>query len=148
MFRKPVNLTDPGVKSRFRFAVREDPGWRRLPQRERRSLFRDPATMPLLTRITDALNAQGYSVTSPRTGKACHGWFQAEFATTRIMVALLVRRRRGMIACELLTWPSPSFRQQWLSRSSASLDSSQWNQLCVAIYEVLREKIKPESDER
>lgn len=69
MFRRRFNLMDTHVKSSFRFKVPEVPGWRRLPQRERRSLFRDPAALPMLEKIIDALQVQGYSVTKPRTGR-------------------------------------------------------------------------------
>ena len=50
MFRKRFNSMETSVKSRFKFKVREDQGWRRITPRPRRSLFRDPAALPMLER--------------------------------------------------------------------------------------------------
>jgi hypothetical protein len=145
MFRKRFNLMETSVKSSFKFKVREDPGWRRITPRPRRSIFRDPAALPMLEKIADALTARGFSVTKPKTGAACHGWFQVAFPGFRIMVVLLTGRKRGMVEFSIQSWPSQSLRQRWRTRAATSPDSSDWDQLCREIYNVISGEIKPES---
>jgi hypothetical protein len=145
MLRKRFNLLDTHVKSSFEFKIREDPGWRRLPQRGRRTVFRDPVALPVLEKIGAALNARGFRATKPKVGKACHTVFNVAFDDVSIVVILHVRRRRGMVEFSILSWPYQSLTQRWRTRASSNPDFAEWEQLCTSIYDILSGEIKPES---
>src|SRR5216683_5414723 len=98
---KKFSLTDSTIRSCFDFCIPEEPGWRKLPGRQRRTLFRDSVAIPTLRIIAQALHVQGYRVTDPRPGKACHGVFDVRFRDVTIIVILAVSRRRGKVEFRL-----------------------------------------------
>src|SRR5690349_17174533 len=101
MLREGFHIGKSQTKSRISFAVAESGSHRNL----KRSLFRDPAAIPMLQEICRALEAQGYRVTEPKPGKSCHGFFYVSFPNVEITVVLLVRRRKGNIEFDIMTWP-------------------------------------------
>ena len=93
MLRERFSIRDSQTKSRLSFKLPDAKPHKNL----KRTLFRDPAALPMLQRITEGLYAQGYEVTKPKPGKACHGFCRVIFPDVEIAVVLLVRRRRGKI---------------------------------------------------
>ena len=133
MLRERFSIRDSQTKSRLSFKLPDAKPHKNL----KRTLFRDPAALPMLQRITEGLYAQGYEVTKPKPGKACHGFCRVIFPDVEIAVVLLVRRRRGKIEFEILTWPSRTLRQRFLGRTLRSPDCREWSQLCSAINAIL-----------
>lgn len=108
MLRKTFHIGESQTKSWISFIVPDSE-----PQTSvKRSLFRDPAAIPTLLKISHALMAEGYDVTEPKVGKACHGWCRVAFKDVGIWVVLLVHRRNAKIEFEIMTWPSQSLRQR------------------------------------
>ena len=133
MLRKQFHIGKSQTKSRISFAVPEVGPHRSL----KRSLFRDPAAIPMLQDIARALESKGYHVTQPTTGKACYGWFEVPFPNVEIGVFLLVRRRKQNIEFEIWTSPSQTFRQRLSAGTMKSPDCPEWAELCSAIYSIL-----------
>jgi hypothetical protein len=70
MLRKGFSIRDSQTKSRLSFRLPDVGPHRTL----KRSLFRDPAAIPMLKQIAESLRVKGYEVvTEPKPGKACHG---------------------------------------------------------------------------
>ena len=106
--------------------------------------FRDPAAIPALQKIRRALMAEGYNVTEPRVGKACHGAFRVAFKDVQISVVLHVHRRNAKIEFEIMTWPSQSLRQRIVGRRMIQPDCQQWAELAVAIHAIVARDLRPE----
>ncbi len=141
MLGKQFNVRDSQTKSRLSFKLPHAG----LHKNLKRNLFRDPAALPMLQSITEGLHAQGYEVTRPKTGKACHGFCRVIFPDVEIAVTLLVRRRRGKIEFEILTWPSQTLRQRISGRSMKSADCREWSELCSAMNDILARDSRVES---
>jgi hypothetical protein len=141
MLRKRFHIGDTLTKSRLSFTVPESVPYSNL----KRTPFRDPAALPMLQHIAEGLHAQGYKVTQPKTGKACHGVCQVIFPDVEIEVVLLVRRCRGKVEFEVLTWPSQTLRQRISGRRMKSADCTEWAELCSAMHTVLAENSRVES---
>jgi hypothetical protein len=133
MLRKRFHIGSTQTKSRLSFSVPESEPHADL----KRTLFRDPAALPMLASISERLKAQGYEVTKPKTGKACHGFCRVIFPDVEIAVVLLVRRRLGKVEFEILTWPSQTLRQRISGRSMKSADCREWAELCSAVHTIL-----------
>ena len=141
MFRKRFHIGDAQTKSRLSFNVPESQPHTNL----KRTPFRDPAALPMLQSIADALRAQGYEVTNPKTGKGCHGACRVIFPDVEISVVLLVRRRRGKVEFDILTWPSQTLRQRSSGRRMRSADCTEWAELCSAMHTTLAGDSRVES---
>ena len=133
MLRKQFSIRDSQTKSRFSFKLPDTRPHGDL----KRTPFRDPAALPMLQTIAEDLHAEGYEVSKPKPGKACHGFCRVKFSDVEIAVVLLLRRRRGKVEFQLLTWPSQSLRQRLVGRTLASPDCKEWSELCSAINSIL-----------
>lgn len=111
----------------------------------KRSPFRDPAAIPTLRKISHALRAEGYEVTEPRVGKACHGSCRVAFNDVEISVVLLVHRRNAKIEFEIMTWPSQSLRQRMAGRRMTHPDCKEWAELASAIQTIVARELRPET---
>jgi hypothetical protein len=141
MFRKRFHIGKSQTKSRICF---------RMPDSEKQtnvkgSLFRDPAAIPTLRKISRALLAQGYDVSEPKVGKACHGACRVAFKDLEISVVLLVERRDAKIRFDILTWPSQSFRQRMKGRRMTHPDCQEWSELASAIQAIVARDLQPET---
>jgi hypothetical protein len=141
MLRKRFSIHDSQTRSRLSFRLPDAESHRNL----KTSLFRDPAALPMLQSITEGLHAQGYEITKPELGKACHGFCRVIFPDVEIAVVLLVRRRRGMVEFEILTWPLQTLRQRFRGRTLRSPDCREWNELCSAMNDILARDSRVES---
>jgi hypothetical protein len=141
MLRKTFHIGDTQTKSRLSFSVPESEPHTNL----KRTPFRDPAALPMLQSIAEGLDAQGYAVTKPKTGTACHGACRVIFPNVQIIVILLVRRRRGNVEFEILTWPSQTLRQRISGRKMKSADCNEWAELCSAMHAILAGDSRVES---
>ena len=139
MLRKQFHIGKSHTRSCISFRVRESE-----PQTSvKRSLFRDPAAIPTLQRISRALVAQGYDVTEPKVGKACHGACRVAFKDLEISVVLLVHRRNAKIEFEIMTWPSQSLRQRMTGRRITHPDCQEWAELASAIQTIVARDLQP-----
>ena len=86
MLGKRFHIGKSETKSHISFRVPESEP---LPS-VKQSFFRDPAAIPTLQKISRALMAEGYDVTEPKVGKACHGACRVAFENVEISVVLLV----------------------------------------------------------
>src|ERR1700684_3040674 len=84
-------------------------------------------------------------LTKPKTGEACHGACRVIFRDEQITVILLVRRRRGNVEFEILTWPSQTLRQRISGRKMKSADCTEWAELCSAMHTMLAGDSRVES---
>jgi hypothetical protein len=141
MLRKQFHIGDTQTKSRLSFRVPESEPHTNL----KRTPFRDPAALPMLQNIAEGLHAQGYEVTKPKTGKACHGACRVIFPDVEITLVLLVRRRRGKVEFEILTWPSQTLRQRISGRRMKSANCTEWAELCSAMHTILAGDSRMES---
>lgn len=141
MLRKRFHIGKSKTKSRISFRVPESEPHTNV----KRSLFRDPAAIPTLQKICRALMAEGYAVTEPKVGKACHGACRVAFKEVEISVILLVRRRRAKIEFEILTWPSQSLRQRMGARRMTHPDCQEWAELASAIHAIVARDLQPEA---
>jgi hypothetical protein len=141
MLRKNFHIGKSKTKSRISFRVPESEPHTNV----KRSLFRDPAAIPTLQKISRALMAEGYAVTEPKVGKACHGACHVVFNDVEISVILLVRRRSGKIEFEIMTWPSQSLRQRMGARRMTHPDCQEWADLASAIYAIVARDLQPET---
>lgn len=107
--------------------------------------FRDPAAIPALQKIGRALMTEGYNVTEPKVGKACHGAFRVAFKDVQISVVLLVHRRNAQIEFEIMTWPSQSLRQRMAGRRMTQPDCQEWAELALAIHAIVARDLRPET---
>jgi len=99
----------------------------------------------MLQDIAEALQAQGYNTTKPKTGTACHGFCRVIFPDVEIEVVLLVQRGRGKVEFEILTWPSQTLRQRISGRSMTSADCTEWAEVCAAMQTILAGDSRVES---
>jgi hypothetical protein len=141
MLRKHFHIGKSETKSRISF---------RVPDFEphssvKRSLFRDPAAIPTLQKISRSLIAEGYNVTEPKVGKACHGACRATFKDVEISVVLLVHRRNAKIEFEIMTWPSQPLRQRMAGRRMTHPDCQEWAELASAIQTIVARDLQPET---
>jgi len=141
MLRKRFHIGKSETKSRISFKVPESQPHTNV----KRSLFRDPAAIPTLQRIRGALMAEGYAVTEPKVGKACHGACRVTFKDVEISVLLLVRRRRAKIEFEIVTLPSQSLRQRMRARRMTHPDCQEWAEIASAIHAIVQRDLQPES---
>jgi len=141
MLRKQFNIRDSHTKSRLSFKIPDGEPHQNL----KRSLFRDPAALPMLQNIAEGLHAQGYEVSRPKPGKACHGGCHVIFPNVEIELILLARRRSGKIEFEILTWPSQTLRQRFRGQTLRSPDCKEWSELCSAITDILVRDSRVES---
>lgn len=111
----------------------------------KRSLFRDPAAIPTLQRISRGLVAQGYDVSEPKVGKACHGFCRVAFKNVEISVLLFVERCDAKIKFDVMTWPSQSFRQRMKGRRMTQPDCEEWAELATAIRVIVARDLEPET---
>src|SRR5262249_17216660 len=118
MLGKSFDIGESLTKSCLSFSIRES----EPPMKGEQSLFRDPAALPMLHNVVQRLHAQGYEVTAPKTGKACHGACRISFPDVEITVILMVERRAGKIEFDILTWPSQTLRQRISRRKMKSAD--------------------------
>lgn len=88
--------------------------------------------------------AEGYDVTEPKVGKACHGACRVAFKDLEISVVLLVHRRNAKIEFEILTWPSQSLRQRIAGRRMPHPDCHEWAELASAIQTIVARDLQPE----
>ena len=141
MLRKRFSISDTQTKSRLSFVVSESEPDTSL----KRSAFRDPAALPMLRQIAQELQAQGYKVSEPRLGKACHAACTVTFPDVEISVVLLVQRCSGKIEFEVFTWPSQTLRQRVSGRAMKSADCGEWMELCSAMHSILSADSRLES---
>ena len=99
--------------------------------------FRDPAALPLLQSIVDQLREDGFEVTTPKSGMACHAGCQVTFSDVCIAVIMLLKRRAGEVKFHVLTWPSQSLWQRFTGRALTSPDCPEWSAVCSAIHAIL-----------
>ena len=140
MLRKRFHIGKSHTKSRISFSLPESEPHTSV----KRSLFRDPAAIPTLRKISRALMIEGYDVTEPKVGKACHGACRVTFKDVEISVILLVRRRKGKIEFEIMTWPSQSLRQR-MARRMTDPDCQEWAELASAIRTIVARDLQPET---
>jgi len=140
MLRKGFSIRDSQTKSHLSFKLPDVGPHRTL----KRSIFRDPAAIPKLKQIAESLRVKGYEVTEPKPGKACHGACRVIFTDVEISVILKVRRRKGKIEFEILTWPSQTLRQRF-RRTLKSPDCQEWAELCSTIRDILAGDARLES---
>ena len=133
MLRKTFHIGKSETKSRLLFAIPEAGSHRNL----KRSLFRDPAAVPMLQDIARALEGQGYEVTDPKPGKSCHAFFYVALPNVKITVVLLVRRRKRKIEFDIITWPAQTLRQRIAFGTMKSPDCPEWAKLCSEIHAFL-----------
>jgi len=141
MLRKRFHIGKSETKSRISFRVPES----EPPTSVKRSPFRDPAAIPTLQKISRALMAEGYDVTEPKVGKACHGACRVAFKDVEISVVLLVHRRNAKIEFEIMTWPSQSLRQRMAGRRMTLPDCQEWAELASAIQTIVARDLQPET---
>ncbi len=115
------------------------------PASVKRSPFRDPAAIPTLQNIKRALMAEGYDVTEPKVGKACHGACRVAFKDLEISVVLLVHRHNAKIEFEIMTWPSQSLRQRLTGRRMTHPDCQEWASVASAIQTIVARDLQPET---
>jgi hypothetical protein len=139
--RKRFHIGTSKTKSRISFRVHDS----EPPASVKRSLFRDPAAIPTLQKIRRALMAEGYAVTEPKVGKACHGACRVAFKDVEISVILLVHRGSAKIEFEILTWPSQSVRQRMGARRMTHPDCQEWAELASAIHAIVARDLQPET---
>jgi hypothetical protein len=141
MLRKRFHIGKSQTKSRISFRMSDSEPLTNV----KRSLFRDPAAIPTLQKISRGLLTQGYNVTEPKVGKACHGACRVAFKDVEISVVLLVERREAKIEFEIMTWPSQSFRQRIAGRSMTHPDCQEWAELASAIQSIVARDLQPET---
>jgi hypothetical protein len=141
MLRKRFHIGKSQKKSRISFRVSDSEPHTSV----KCSLFRDPAAIPTLQKISRALLAQGYDVTEPKVGKACHGACRVAFKDVEISVVLLVHRRNAKIEFEITTWPSQSLRQRMAGRRMTHPDCQEWAELASAIQAIVARDLQPEA---
>jgi hypothetical protein len=141
MLGKRFHIAKSETKSRISFRV-PDPDFHISVKR---SPFRDPAALPTLRKISRALTAQGYDVTEPKVGKACHGACRVAFKDVEISVVLLVFRRNAKIEFEIMTWPGQSLRQRMAGRRMKHPDCQEWAELASAIQAIVARDLQPET---
>jgi|SRR5450432_1190535 hypothetical protein len=141
MLGKGFHIGKSETKSRISFRVPESEPLTGV----KRSLFRDPAAIPTLQKISRALMAEGFDVTEPKVGKACHGACCVAFKDVEISVVLLVHRRNAKIEFEIMTWPSQSLRQRMAGRRMTHPDCQEWAELASAIQTIVARDIQPET---
>ena len=141
MLGKRFHIGKSETKSRISFSVPES----EPDASAKRSPFRDPAAIPILQRIGRALVAEGYDVTEPKVGKACHGACRVAFKHVEISVVLLVHRRNAKIEFEIMTWPSQSLRQRMAGRRMTQPDCQEWAELASAIHTIVAKDLQPET---
>ena len=129
-----MNISQSKTKSQFFFEVPEpEPG-----ENARATVFRDPAAVPMLSRIAAQLRGLGYEVTEAKPGKACDAGCRVEFHTVSIALILFVRRNAEKVAFQLATWPVQSLRQRTFGRRIESPgDCQEWGRVCSAIKPIL-----------
>ena len=88
--------------------------------------------------------SEGYNVTKPKVGKACHGAFHVAFKDVEISVILLVHRHNAKIKFEIMTWPSQSLRQRMAGRRMTLPDCQEWAELALAIHTFVARDLHPE----
>jgi hypothetical protein len=141
MLRKHFHIGKSQTKSCISFRVSDSDPHASV----KRSLFRDPAAIPTLQKVSRALLAQGYDVTEPKVGKACHGSCRVAFKEVEISVILLVHRRNAKIEFEIMTWPSQSLRQRMAGRRMTHPDCQEWAELASAIQTIVARDLQPET---
>jgi hypothetical protein len=141
MLRKRFHIGKSQTKSRISFRVSDA----ELHTSVKRSLFRDPAAIPTLQKISRALMAEGYYVTEPKVGKACGGACRVAFKDVEISVVLLVHRRNAKIEFEIMTWPSQSVRQRMAGRRMTHPDCQEWAEVASAIQAIVARDLQPET---
>ena len=141
MLRKRFHIGKSKTKSRISFTVRDS----EPPPAVKRGLFRDPAAIPTLEKISRTLRAEGYVVTEPKVGKACHGACRVAFKDVEISVILLVHRRSAKIEFEIMTWPSQSLRQRMRGRRMTHPDCREWAELASAIWTIVERDFQPDT---
>ena len=141
MLGKHFHLGKSKTKSCISFRVPESEPHSSL----KRSVFRDPVAIPTLQTISRALIAEGYDVTEPKVGKACHGACRVAFKEVEISVVLFVRRRKAKIEFEIMTWPSQSLRQRMARRRMTHPDCQEWAELASAIRAIVARDLQPET---
>ena len=141
MLRKHFHIDKSQTKSRISFRLSDGEPHTGL----KRGLFRDPAAIPTLLKITRALRAQGYDVTEPKVGKACHGSCRVAFKDVEISVVLLMHRRNAKIEFEIMTWPRQSLPQRMAGRRRTHPDCQEWAELASAIQGIVARDWQPET---
>jgi hypothetical protein len=141
MLRKHFHIGKSQTKSCISFTVSDSEPHTSV----KRSLFRDPAAIPTLQKIRSALLAQGFDVTEPKVGKACHGSCRVAFDDLEISVVLLVHRRNAKIEFEIMTWPSQSLRRRMAGRRMTHPDCQEWAELASAIQTIVARDLQPET---
>lgn len=141
MFRKRFHLGKSQTKSCISFRLSDSEPHSSV----KRGLFRDPAAIPTLQKISRVLLAQGYDVTDPKVGKACHGSCRVVLKDMEISIVLLVHRRNGKIEFEIMTWPSQSLRQRMAGRRMTEPDCQEWAELASAIQTIVAKDLQPET---
>ena len=144
MLRKRFSLKGSKIKSRIVFRLPDCKTERHIVWKP----FHDPAALPVMERLADALRQRGNNVTTPKNGKACDGCFKVTFASVTITVILLVDRTQQSVEFTLLSWPSQSLAQR-LHRSAASPDEfGEWDELCSVMSKLLEDGLGAEQLER
>ena len=141
MLRKRFHIGTSKTKSRISFRVPASEPYTSV----KRSLFRDPAAIPTLQKITSALVAQGYDVTEPTAGKACHAGCCVAFKDVEISVILLLHRRDAKIEFEIMTWPGQSLGQRMSGRRMTDPDCEEWAELASAIHTIVARDLQAEA---
>lgn len=133
-----MNISKSQTRSRFFFDVPDIKS-----QIAEAGLFKDPAAVPMLQTVKESLSAQGFDVTDPRPGKACHASCTVRFPRLHVALVLLVQRSEGLIHFQLLTWPYQRLSQRMLhQRLQPPGDCDEWTKVCAAIGEILHRDLK------
>ncbi len=92
----------------------------------------------MLRDIVTGLATEGYDITEPTPGKACHAASLVRFPHVHVSLVLLVRRHNGCVAYQLLTWPSQTSAQR-LSRHRLKPpgDCKEWSDVCATVNAIL-----------
>jgi hypothetical protein len=111
----------------------------RQPAGQGRRLLRDPAGLPILRQIAEALSKRGYRATEVKQARGIEAGFGCSLSgKSEISIILGVSRRgSGFISCDLITYYSPSWLDRWRGRSALPDKVVEWNRLCEAINEEL-----------
>lgn len=106
---------------------------------EKRPPFRDPAGVVILRKIVERLSNRGYRTTKVKPALGIEAGCRCRLMDdSNIQITLGVSRRQGgLVACDLITYYSPSMRDRWRGSSASTERVAEWNRLCETINEAI-----------
>ena len=132
MLRKGFSIRDSQTKSRLSFKLPDVGPHRTL----KRSLFGTRLPFRCLNSSPRACDSKAMRSRNRNPARRVMGLVAPIFPDVEISVVLAVRRRKGKIEFEILTWPSQTLRQRF-RRTLKSPDCQEWAELCSTIRDIL-----------